>query len=331
MRDAVRAGLQHYFEACAPIRTARRRCSSSPSGRCANRISNSSPAASTTATSRVAETALVGAAALTGCAWTRPTAEIARMLVVLTDGLTDRLARHPRRRAPPPPPWISPPTRWRCSQHPYLPTRSTTPTEREDPMTQTTLPAVYAEPTRQVTGRWIAFFAIAWLGIWMAQLAPIQKLLPDQVTAQLEDHVLGRQRRRLRHHLRDLRRLRDRRLPADRRALRPHDEPVRPSAPVDRDRRRRLRRLADPARAPRRRSSASASSGRSPSPASASSLPRSPRRSATRCPSTSAATSPAGSARRRRSASSSASRSSPTSSSEPSSATRRWRCCCWCS
>ncbi|MFF1876164.1 MFS transporter, partial [Kitasatospora herbaricolor] len=53
-------------------------------------------------------------------------------------------------------------------------------------MTQTTLPAVYAEPTRKVTGRWIAFFAIAWLGIWMAQLAPIQKLLPDQVTAQLK-------------------------------------------------------------------------------------------------------------------------------------------------
>jgi MFS family permease len=53
-------------------------------------------------------------------------------------------------------------------------------------MTQTTLPAVYAEPTRRVTGRWIAFFAIAWLGIWMAQLAPIQKLLPDQVQAQLK-------------------------------------------------------------------------------------------------------------------------------------------------
>ncbi|HEV7812527.1 MAG TPA: MFS transporter, partial [Leifsonia sp.] len=51
--------------------------------------------------------------------------------------------------------------------------------------TQTTTPAVYAEPIRRVTSRWIAFFAIAWLGIWMAQLAPIQKLLPDQVQAQL--------------------------------------------------------------------------------------------------------------------------------------------------
>ncbi|MEO7014925.1 MAG: MFS transporter [Leifsonia sp.] len=53
-------------------------------------------------------------------------------------------------------------------------------------MTQTTTPAVFAEPTRRVTSRWIAFFAIAWLGIWMAQLAPIQKLLPDQVQAQLK-------------------------------------------------------------------------------------------------------------------------------------------------
>lgn len=52
-------------------------------------------------------------------------------------------------------------------------------------MTQTATPAVYAEPIRRVTSRWIAFFAIAWLGIWMAQLAPIQKLLPDQVQAQL--------------------------------------------------------------------------------------------------------------------------------------------------
>lgn len=53
-------------------------------------------------------------------------------------------------------------------------------------MTDTTAPAVYAEPTRRVPGRWIAFFAMAWLGVWMAQLAPIQKLLPDQVQKQLD-------------------------------------------------------------------------------------------------------------------------------------------------
>ncbi|WP_158865030.1 MFS transporter [Leifsonia sp. AG29] len=52
-------------------------------------------------------------------------------------------------------------------------------------MTDTSTPAVFAEPTRRVPGRWIAFFAIAWLGVWMAQLAPIQKLLPDQVQRQL--------------------------------------------------------------------------------------------------------------------------------------------------
>ncbi|WP_431218408.1 MFS transporter [Leifsonia xyli] len=52
-------------------------------------------------------------------------------------------------------------------------------------MTNTTTPAVFAEPVRKVPGRWIAAFAVAWLGVWMAQLAPIQKLLPDQVQTQL--------------------------------------------------------------------------------------------------------------------------------------------------
>lgn len=52
-------------------------------------------------------------------------------------------------------------------------------------MTETTSPAVFAEPTRRVHSRWIASFAVAWLGVWMAQLAPIQKLLPDQVQTQL--------------------------------------------------------------------------------------------------------------------------------------------------
>lgn len=48
-------------------------------------------------------------------------------------------------------------------------------------MTTEQAPAVFAEPTRRVGGRWIAFFAIAWLGIWMAQLTPIQLLLPAQI------------------------------------------------------------------------------------------------------------------------------------------------------
>lgn len=46
-------------------------------------------------------------------------------------------------------------------------------------------PAAFAEPDRAVTSRWIAIFATAWLGVWMAQLAPVQLLLPNQVTAQL--------------------------------------------------------------------------------------------------------------------------------------------------
>lgn len=41
----------------------------------------------------------------------------------------------------------------------------------------------FAEPTRRVSARWIALFATAWLGIWMAQLTPIQLLLPQEVDA----------------------------------------------------------------------------------------------------------------------------------------------------
>lgn len=42
-------------------------------------------------------------------------------------------------------------------------------------------PAAFAEPQRAVTGGWIAAFAAAWLGVWMAQLGPFQVLLPRQV------------------------------------------------------------------------------------------------------------------------------------------------------
>jgi len=43
--------------------------------------------------------------------------------------------------------------------------------------------APLTEPTTRVQGRWIAAFATAWLGIWMAQLTPVQLLLPLQVDA----------------------------------------------------------------------------------------------------------------------------------------------------
>ena len=52
-------------------------------------------------------------------------------------------------------------------------------------MTTPALASPFAEPKRHVPGRWIALFAIAWLGVWMAQLTPIQLLLPAQVEAQL--------------------------------------------------------------------------------------------------------------------------------------------------
>ncbi len=54
--------------------------------------------------------------------------------------------------------------------------------DRED-----TAPAPLAEPVRRVGGAWIALFGAAWLGIWMAQLTPVQLLLPLQVEEQLHD------------------------------------------------------------------------------------------------------------------------------------------------
>ena len=45
--------------------------------------------------------------------------------------------------------------------------------------------AAFAEPHRAVTGGWVAAFAAAWLGVWMAQLGPFQVLLPVQVDTEL--------------------------------------------------------------------------------------------------------------------------------------------------
>ncbi len=47
--------------------------------------------------------------------------------------------------------------------------------------------AAHSEPTKLVSAGWIALFATAWFGIWMAQLTPVQLLLPQQVEA----HVLS--------------------------------------------------------------------------------------------------------------------------------------------
>lgn len=49
-------------------------------------------------------------------------------------------------------------------------------------------PTPFAEPTKAVTGGWVALFATAWLGIWMAQLTPVQLLLPVQIEAQLHSN-----------------------------------------------------------------------------------------------------------------------------------------------
>lgn len=41
------------------------------------------------------------------------------------------------------------------------------------------------EPQERVKAPWVGFFALAWFGIWMAQLTPVQLLLPAQVEARL--------------------------------------------------------------------------------------------------------------------------------------------------
>lgn len=55
-------------------------------------------------------------------------------------------------------------------------------------MTSTETPAAgtaLAEPTTRVSAGWIGAFATVWFGIWMAQLTPVQLLLPAQVDAEL--------------------------------------------------------------------------------------------------------------------------------------------------
>jgi MFS family permease len=46
-------------------------------------------------------------------------------------------------------------------------------------------PAALGEPTRRVGAGWIASFTTVWLGVWMAQLTPVQLLLPAQINAEL--------------------------------------------------------------------------------------------------------------------------------------------------
>ncbi len=56
--------------------------------------------------------------------------------------------------------------------------------------------SVSAVPTHRVSGRWISFFALSWFGVWIAQLTPVQLLLPLQVERFLDaddwvQNVLG--------------------------------------------------------------------------------------------------------------------------------------------
>ena len=88
MRDAVRAGLEHYFAAVRADPD--REKAMFELTQWALREPGFAPLARRQYERyfAVAEHAVVQAAAITGCAWTRPTHEVAKLLVVLTDGLT---------------------------------------------------------------------------------------------------------------------------------------------------------------------------------------------------------------------------------------------------
>ncbi|GAA1836866.1 MFS transporter [Agromyces salentinus] len=52
--------------------------------------------------------------------------------------------------------------------------------------THPTTPAALDEPVRRVSAGWIGSFATVWFAIWMAQLTPVQLLLPAQIDATLK-------------------------------------------------------------------------------------------------------------------------------------------------
>lgn len=53
------------------------------------------------------------------------------------------------------------------------------------PVTASSPTAAFTEPQRAVSGAWVAAFAAAWVGVWMAQLGPFRVALPLQVTAEV--------------------------------------------------------------------------------------------------------------------------------------------------
>jgi len=46
---------------------------------------------------------------------------------------------------------------------------------------------LFSEPTRRIRGGWMTTFGLAWLGVWVAQLTPVQLQLPAQVNALIGD------------------------------------------------------------------------------------------------------------------------------------------------
>lgn len=69
-------------------------------------------------------------------------------------------------------------------------------TDAEGLFTPPSAESLTTVPTQRVRGRWVFFFALSWFGVWIAQLTPVQLLLPLQVEKFLQasnwvQNVLG--------------------------------------------------------------------------------------------------------------------------------------------
>lgn len=54
-------------------------------------------------------------------------------------------------------------------------------TSNEEALNPSSTQSLAAIPTRRVSGKWISYFALSWFGVWIAQLTPVQLLLPLQI------------------------------------------------------------------------------------------------------------------------------------------------------
>ena len=122
---------------------------------------------------------LTAAAELAGVVWTTPVERGRTGAHRLHRRAHPHVARHPRRRR-------RTRGRTRGRRRPFENGRAPMTSLDSAPHQAQPTTAALGEPVRRVSAGWIASFATVWLGIWMAQLTPVQLLLPAQIDAQLK-------------------------------------------------------------------------------------------------------------------------------------------------